>query len=264
MSADTSYPPALPQDSIVELLPNLYLLRGSCDVMPGISINRNMVILRQGDELTLIGSVRMTPDNEQALDRLGTVAHLVRIGGHDMDVDYTLARYHPKVWCVAGAQTDAPFGSNDSIASFDTATGLSCVEADVLPFRGIRMVEVALLWREHGGVLITSDALQHYGDWRFFNLRSRLIHPLMGFRRGMIVGPMWHRLLTTDEAATRESFDALLDQSFRHMIGLHGTFCRDVAKDRIRDAIHREFVAGPAMSNLALRIVERQIGSRSL
>jgi hypothetical protein len=264
MSADTSYPPALPQDPIVELLPNLYLLRGSCDVMPGVSINRNMVILRQSNELSLIGSVRMTPDNEQALAHLGEVAHLVRIGGHDMDMEYTIARYKPKLWCVAGAETDVPLGSNDSIASFDTGTGLPCLDADVLPFRGISIVEVGLLWREHGGVLITSDALQHYGDWRFFNLRSRLVHPLMGFRRGMIVGPIWHRLLTTDESATRDSFDALLDQSFRHMIGLHGTFCRDVAKDKVRDAIHREFVAGPAMSNLAFRIVERQVSSRSV
>jgi len=63
---------------------------------------------------------------------------------------------------------------------------------------------------------------------------------------------------TVDEAATRDSFDALLDQNFQHMIGLHGTFCPDVAKDKVRDAIHREFVAGPAMSNLAYRFVRRQ------
>jgi hypothetical protein len=222
---------------------------------PGISISRNMIIVRDQGELTLIGSVRMTPENESQLEKLGKVAHLVRIGGHGMDDAYTVSRFGLKFWCLSGAEDvyDEPIPHE----VFSGSDRLPFLDADLYRFEGINSAEVAVIWRESGGVLITSDGLQHYGDWRFFNAPSRIIHPLMGFSQGMIVGPVWHRLLTNDEILLRASFDTLAGQEFRHMIGLHGSFCGDVARDRVRAAIVREFDRGPAMSDLAYGIVRR-------
>ena len=144
---------------------------------------------------------------------------------------------------------------------FDGSAPLPFLDADVHKFEGINFSEVALILNRNDGVLVTSDALQHYGDWKFFNLPSRIIHPLMGFSRGMIVGPVWHRLLVADESELRQSFDVLADRNFRHMIGLHGSVCREVAKDRVRRAIVREFDQGPAMSDLALKVVRRRFSA---
>ena len=47
-------------------------------VAPGISISRNMIIVRDQGELTLIGSVRMTPENESRLEELGKVNGAIR------------------------------------------------------------------------------------------------------------------------------------------------------------------------------------------
>lgn len=250
-----SFPAVQPQDPLVEVLPDLYLLRGSIRLAPGISISRNMVVLRQSGELTLIGAVRMTPENESRLEELGKVANLVRISGHGLDDAYTVSRFGATFWCLSGTETAYASPKPDEI--FDESSGLPFLNADLHTFQGISYSEAALIWRETGGVLIASDALQHYGDWRFFNAPSRIIHPLMGFSRGMIVGPVWHRLLTVDETALRQSFARLLERDFQHMIGLHGTLCRDVAKDRIRAAMIREFDEGPAMPDLAFKIVRR-------
>ena len=250
-----SFPGVEPQDPLVEILPDLYLLRGSIRLAPGISIGRNMVVIREDGELSLIGSVRMTPENESRLEDLGTVRNLIRIGLHGADDAYTVSRFGCRFWCLAGTETVYERPTPDQI--FTRTAGLPFLDADLHGFEGISSPEVAIIWRRNGGVLITSDALQHYGDWRYFNATSRFIHPLMGFSRGMIVGPAWHRLLTVDESGLRGSFDNLVAKDFKHMIGLHGTLCRDVARDRIRAAMVREFDEGPAMPDLVFQIVRR-------
>ena len=249
------FPAIEPQDPLVEILPDLFLLRGSIKLATGVTIPRNMVVIRDRGALTLIGSVRMTADNEARLEALGKVTNLVRTGIHGYDDAYTVDRFGCKFWCLAGAEDAYPLPQPD--ATFTADQRLPFLDADLHQFDGIDVAEVGLIWHNHGGVLVTSDALQHYGDWRHFNALSRFIHPLMGFTRGMIVGPVWHRLLTNDEQAVRASFDALLDQPFRHMVGLHGTLCRDVAKDRIRGAMKREFEDGPATPDYMYRLLRR-------
>lgn len=53
------------QDSLIEIFPNVYLLRGSIKIAPMLQINRNMVILREGRELTVINAVRLNDDNRK-------------------------------------------------------------------------------------------------------------------------------------------------------------------------------------------------------
>ena len=74
------FPAVQPQDPLVELLPDLFLLRGSIKLAPGISISRNMVVLRKQGERTLIGGVRMTTANERHLEQLGKGPNLVSGG----------------------------------------------------------------------------------------------------------------------------------------------------------------------------------------
>ena len=74
------FPAVQPQDPLVELLPDLFLLRGSINLAPGISISRNMVVLRKQGERTLIGGVRMTTANERHLEQLGKGPNLVSGG----------------------------------------------------------------------------------------------------------------------------------------------------------------------------------------
>ena len=70
----------LAHDGIDEIFPDVFLVRGTFRVGPGISFGRNMIVLREGDALTVVNSVRLDADTEKALDRLGTVRHLVKLG----------------------------------------------------------------------------------------------------------------------------------------------------------------------------------------
>jgi len=66
----------VPHGEIDEIFPDVFLVRGTFRAGPGISFGRNMVVLREGDALTLANSVRLSPEGERALERLGTVRHL--------------------------------------------------------------------------------------------------------------------------------------------------------------------------------------------
>ncbi len=59
-----------------------------------------MVILRHGGELTVINSVRLDAEGESALDALGKVTHVMKIGFHGMDDAYYVDRYEAKMWTV--------------------------------------------------------------------------------------------------------------------------------------------------------------------
>jgi hypothetical protein len=45
-----------------------------------IQTSRNMVIIRKGNELTLVNTVRLNAQELKTLDSLGKVVHIVRIG----------------------------------------------------------------------------------------------------------------------------------------------------------------------------------------
>ena len=56
------HPPAYPHEQIENLYPGVYLLHGSIKVGPGMRMNRNMIILQNWPELTLINPVRMSEE----------------------------------------------------------------------------------------------------------------------------------------------------------------------------------------------------------
>lgn len=55
-----NYAPIYPHDPLIEIFENIYLLRGSIKLGFGFSMNRNMIILKQDSELTLINAVRIS------------------------------------------------------------------------------------------------------------------------------------------------------------------------------------------------------------
>ena len=62
---------ALPHGPIAELFRNVFVVTGSFRIFPGLTIARNMTMVRHGDELTLVNSVRLSPHGEAELAKLG-------------------------------------------------------------------------------------------------------------------------------------------------------------------------------------------------
>lgn len=228
------FPAAQGNGPITEVFPDVFLVRGNFRFAPGLRITRNMTIVRQGGELSLINSVRLTPESEAELAKLGKVTHLLRIGAfHGADDPYFVDRYHPTLWApprtrhLGGLKTDRELKPGDCPLEHTT----------VFAFDHGRLPEVALLLEREGGVLVTCDSYQNWTTFEGCSLLGKVMMRAMGFGPTLIGGP-WAKQM---RPAVRADFDRLLELPFRHLIPGHGTVLRDTAQPGLRTAIANRF-----------------------
>lgn len=235
----TQYPPACPHESMRKIGPDIFFLPGSIQMNPLMRISRNMVIVRNGGELALLNPIRLTADGEAAVEALGIVRHVVRLGAfHGVDDAYTVARFGAEFWCQAGSNV-YPEPKPDH--ELQEGGPLPLTDAELFVFREPRKPECAVLLRRGSGLLITCDSIQHYGDYERQSLLARLIMPLIGFPKRALVGPFWLKGLTKEGGSIRPDFDRLLELEFDALVSAHGTPLMQGAKEAVRQAVDRAF-----------------------
>ncbi len=234
-----AYAPARAHDPITEIGPEIYMVRGEMAMNRVLTISRNMAIVRNGEELTLINPVRLGEDGLAALERLGRVRHVLRLGPfHGIDDPFYMARYKALFWCQPGGTTypeppvDRPLVDGGELPFDDAA--LFTFEHTVQP-------EAALLMRGGEGMLLTCDAIQHYGDYSHNNLPARLLMPFIGFPRTTIVGPLWLKIMTPPGGSLRGEFARLLQLSFDSLLSAHGTLLDHGAHGAVTVAVAHAF-----------------------
>ena len=103
----TEHPAALPHGPIEEVADGIFRVQGSTRMGPGMRITRNMAIVRTGDELTIVHSVRLSPEGESQLEKLGTVKNVVKIAHfHGLDDPYYLDRFGATYWALPDGARD--------------------------------------------------------------------------------------------------------------------------------------------------------------
>ena len=233
------YPLALPHDPIREIGPDLFFAPGTFDVMPLMRISRNMVVVRNGDELTLIDPIRLSPQGEAELESLGTVRHAVRLGFfHGADDSYTVARFGAEFWCQA-ASTHHPEPKPDH--ELREGGPLPFPDAEIIEFREARRPECVMLLKRGDGILLTCDALQHYGTFERHSVVARIAMPLMGFRKRLLIGPLWKKYMTRAGGSLRPDFDRIAALEFDALIPTHGIPLMSGAKAAMHAAVEDAF-----------------------
>lgn len=230
----TTHAPAMPHGPLVEAFPDVFVVQGGYRFGPGMWITRNMVVVRQRDELTLINSVRLTPRGEAELEALGRVRHVLRIGAaHGLDDPYYVERYRPLLWAPPGTQHRAGLTADRALVP-----GAAPLEgATVFAFARARRPEVAIVLPRDGGVLVTCDSYQHWTTFEGCSLIGAALLRVMGFGPTMVGGP-WAKMMGP---AVREDFDALEALPFAHLIPGHGSVLREHAKAGLRVAVDARF-----------------------
>ena len=237
-------PPALPHGALREVLPNVFFVTGTVRMKAPItlSFSRNMTVVREGERLVVINSVRLDDDGLRALDALGKVTDVIRLAGfHGMDDPFYKHRYGAKVWAVkgqrytAGLKADASKTYFEADASMDADTKLPLEGASLYVFH-TRPPEGLLLLQREGGLVVAGDALQ---NWQtsdaYFNTAAKLMLPVLGFIKPCNVGPGWLKQAKPSAAELR----GVLDLTFEHVFPSHGAVVQGGAKARYRPAIER-------------------------
>ena len=238
------FPPALPHGELREVLPGLYMVTGTV-VMPGplpVRFSRNMAVVRDGERLALINTVRLDDAGLAALDKLGKVTDVVRLAAnHGMDDPFYKDRYKAKIWAVKGQRYTAGFATSSPTTYFEPDVHMDA--STELPIAGARLhvidstpPEGYLVLERDGGVLIAGDCLQHWHETDpYFSGVAKIMMKVMGFIKPHNVGPGWLKQGKPPKAQLR----AILDVAFAHVIPSHGAPVVGDARLKYRPAIER-------------------------
>lgn len=228
-----------PHGDIESLGADIFAVRGSIRINLLMRISRNMGIVRDGSELTLVNPIQLRPETERKLAQLGEVKNIVRLGAfHGIDDTYYVKKFAAQFW-------SQPNGKTYTEPLIDIEIGMGGLtptsDSEFFEFRGTKEPECALLLKRGKGVLLTCDAIQNYGDYSFNNWLAKLVMPSMGFRKTTIVGPIWLKLMTPENESLESEFLRLLELKFDKLLSAHGTFLEQGAHDAVQVAVRSAF-----------------------
>ena len=270
----SEFPRAAAHSPIEEVFPDIFRVQGLVFMMRGlVRITRNMTIVRNGGELTVFTPIRLDADGEAALEELGRVTHMVRIGYfHRQDDAWYAHRYAPQVWAPPRMDDDGVV--TDHV--LEVGCDLPLEGASFFQFERSLFPECAVLLPHEGGVLVTSDSVQNWVDFAGCDRIGRFLLWLFRFRGPSNIGRGWRRLcepvpqpdlkgrierplyrilgfegpwrsreevrrLRTvgDGRGFAADFERLLERDFRHLLSGHGQPLRDIAKTALTDRVRR-------------------------
>lgn len=236
---------ALRHGELREVFDGIWMVTGTVR-MPGplpVTFSRNMTVVREGDALVLVNSVRLDDAGLAALEALGRPAHVIRLAAfHGLDDRFYQTKYGAKVWAVEGSLYLPGFETDPSKAYF---TPDHLMRADTaLPIAGAELIRIAsakppeglLLLPREGGILISGDVLQNWAaPDAYFSFLGRVMMRAMGFIKPYNLGPGWLRGAKPDLDEVR----AILDLDFEHVLPAHGVEVIGDAKAKYRPAFAR-------------------------
>jgi hypothetical protein len=238
------HPPARKHGELHEILPGLYFVTGTIQ-MPGplpVRFSRNMTIVRRGDRVVLVNSVRLDDAGLAALDKLGKVTDVVRLAAnHGSDDPFYAERYGAKVWVVKGQRYTAGFNTSSPKTYFTADHEMDRDTA--LPIPGAKLYmfdstppEAMLVLEDHGGVVISGDCLQHWATPdEYFSWLGKTMMKMMGFIKPHNIGPGWLKQCKPP----REQLKAILELPFANVLPAHGAAVIGDAREQYRAAIER-------------------------
>lgn len=233
------FPRQLPTGEIHEVLPSIFVVTGQMIVGEGdtaMHFSRNMTIVHDGCNLTLINALRLDDAELAALDSLGPVKNVVRLGAHHgRDDAFYLNRYDAAFWAAPGME----FTRGEKITNplVDGELG-PCANSTVFTFQTTTKPEAILRLGRHGGTLVPCDSLQNFDDPDvFFNETATERMQAGGFLRPANIGPGWRK--ATEPKA--EDFARLKRLEFKHVFSGHGQPCLDSAQEQYGATIFDQF-----------------------
>lgn len=241
-----TYPDPLPHDLPLQLDEDLFVVHGCVKPNPVVRFTRNMAVVRQDNELTLINPVRMNEAGLQALQKLGEIKHVLRLGPmHGMDDEFYVQTYEAQFWSFTDGVTYTTPAIDHPLSE---GCALPFDKAQLFAFKHMNETEGAIvLQRQPSNVLLTCDGVQSYATpphTPHTNRFTRFMMPFIGFPRKTLIGPVWIKLLVADKAGIEAEFKRLLELDFDRLLAAHGTFLAANAHAEVRQAFDDMFGQG--------------------
>ena len=233
------FPPALSHGAIEEVLPDVFFVSGAMETVlqeMDWKFSRNMTVVRDGDRLIIINSVRLGEEGLAALDRLGQVTDVVRLGSlHGRDDPFYVDRYAAEYWAMPGMEHETGL---EATRTLNLEGPLPISDASLFEFHTTQIPEGILRLDRAGGILIACDALQNWlAPDEYFSDTSRELMQQMGFFTPANLGPVW----VQRASPAGDDFARLKALSFKHALCGHGEPLRDTAQEDYTATFNRMF-----------------------
>ncbi|NKB98765.1 MAG: hypothetical protein GKR90_09775 [Pseudomonadales bacterium] len=236
------YPEALPHSLPEEISSGIFVVYGSVQANALARFSRNMVVVQDGNDLTLINPVRMSEEGLEALESLGEIKHILRLAPfHGMDDPFYSDRYQPTFWSFTdGANFQEPAIDQ----TLQEGGALPFPGAELFVFNCMNQTEGVIYFNRSPGLLVTGDGIQSYATpphYPHTNLFAKIVLPLIGFPKQTLIGPVWVKRLVSDRDGIKREFERLLDLDFDQLIAAHGTFLKQDAHAEVEAAVKKMF-----------------------
>lgn len=234
-----SHHPAMAHGRIEEVFPDVFYVTGTMrnEFFGAMwQFSRSMTIIREEGRLTLVNTVRLDDEGLAALDALGKVTNVVRIGDmHGVDDPFYVARYGATFWAMPG------MGVQEGLTVDRTLTvggPMPVKDATLFAFTTTTRPEGILRLDREGGIMIACDSLQNWvAPDEFFDEQTIGTMTGMGFFTKGGIGLAW--LHGSEPKA--DDFVRLKQVPFRHALTGHGVPLRDTAQADYHAAFQRFF-----------------------
>ena len=235
----SNFAAALEHGKLKEVFPNIFFVTGT---MVGIfddvewQFSRNMTVVREGDSLSLINSVRLNDAGLKELESLGKVENIVQIGAlHGYDDAFYLDRYAATYWGMSGLECPFPDAQHKVLS---VEGELPIKAASLFTFATSNLPEGVIRLEHEGGILIACDALQNWiAPDQFFTQATITLMQEMNFFQKANIGPVWIKF-NEPEAS---DFQRLQEMTYSHVLCGHGEPLYQSAKENFSDSFKRVF-----------------------
>lgn len=235
----TQYSPAWSHGDLKEVFPNIFFVMGTnITTHEGIELQHscNMVIVKNANELTLINTVRLNDEGLAALDNLGQVINVVRIGAfHGRHDAFYLDRYSAKLWALKGMKHENNKFTDSELIPNGTMPFPDC---SLFVFETSTQPEAILHVNREGGILITCDSVKNWTAIdEFFSEQTGELYANLGFLGSTTISKIWQKACNIHA----KDFARLKLLSFRHLLSAHGEPLLNNAYEMLSSTLKQEF-----------------------
>lgn len=236
----SNFQEAMPHGQIKKIFDDVFFVTGSMknEFFGSMwQFSRNMTIVRENRKLSILNSVRLDEEGLKALDDLGEVTNIIRLGDmHGVDDPFYLDRYQQaKFWALPdmgiqdGIQIDKPLVENGEMPFSDSSLFI---------FKTVTRPECIIRLNREGGIMISCDALQNWTEPDCFFCQDTVkTMTEMDFFKKANLGPAWMH----GSQPKADDFIRLKQVSFKHALCGHGEPLLDIAQQEYHKTFNHIF-----------------------
>jgi len=215
-----NYPEAMPHSEIKEVFQDVFFVT---DTMKNEffgsmwQFSRNMIVVREDGKLTILNSVRLNEEGLAALDKLGKVVNVVRLGDmHGIDDPFYVDHYGATFWALPDMKVQEGLKIDKELK---VGGELPFSNASLFVFETVKRPECIIRLDREGGIMLACDSLQHWIEAdQFFDESTKATMENMKFFRPANLGPAW--MFESQPGAA--DFLRLKEIPFEHVLCGHG------------------------------------------